>query len=259
VTEDLLRNATRKVAATARRHLGPHPSPEELIAYQAGELSSVQEERLQAHFALCPDCTATVLDLGAFPNLELRVGAPGPLKDLIPDWQSVRERLSEEEPVDAMAQTRGSLPWREKLLVAVAASFFLATVGLSYRVNTLEQRLVKGEVARGNVPLFTLAAEGVDRIRGQEQVSVSSDRFNLMLFVANPGSYKDYSLEAVSGRDQRSVIWRLENLVPTSEGIFLISDVSRRELPPGPYLLRLYGGAKRLAEYQVLFQYDKIP
>lgn len=43
-----------------------HPSHETLRAYQKGALSEAEEERLQDHFVLCPECAQTLLDLNAF-------------------------------------------------------------------------------------------------------------------------------------------------------------------------------------------------
>lgn len=257
MSEDNLRDATRKIAASARRHLGAHPSPEELIAYHGGRLSAADEERLQDHLSLCPECTATVLDLASFPDVQSRPGGPEPP---VPPWQSVRAGLQEEEQEQEQEQEPAEAgegrPRRGKLFLALAATFLLATLGLSYWLGTLNPRSVEGGFARGDLPLFTLAPQGADRIRGEGRISVPGDRFNLMLYVANPGSSGSYALEATSAGNPRAAAWRLEDLVPTSEGMFLVVGLSRRELPSGRYHLRLYSGPQRLAEYEVLIEYN---
>ena len=259
MTNARLREATRLIAATARHHLGPHPPPAELIAYHAGELSAADEARLQAHFALCPECTAAVLDLASFPRIELRPGATEPLAEMLPDWQSVRASWQESE-VEPPARSAGRPPARrERLVLALAAGLFLALLGMSYRLHVVERRSPEAELARGDLPLFTLTAEGASRSRGEERLSISGDRFSLMLFLANPGSYRKYSLAAFSARD-KTVVWRLDRLQPTSAGTFLVVGLSRRELPPGSYTLRLYGdevaGPKLLAEYSLSIEYS---
>lgn len=259
MTVPTLREASRKVAAAARRHLGSHPQPRALIAYQAGELPKEEEGRLQDHLVLCPDCAKVVLDLAAFPEVNIPQEKVRALEALVPSWESIHERLLEQREGRVVAARDGSRRWRERLLLAVAASFFLLMVGLAYRVVTLESQLA-GDRVRGDLPLFTLTAEGAIRSHGEESLSVAAERFNLLLFVADPGSYESYQLEAVSGvGPDRVAVWSLPDLRPTSEGVFLVVGLSRQELPPRSYTFELYGrrAGRRilLANYPVLIEY----
>lgn len=258
VIEQTLRDASRKVAAAARRHLGPHPSPDELIAYHAGELSTVAEESLQSHLTLCPECTALVLDLAAFPEVDLAPEDTRAFERLVPPWPGVHRTLLERQAESAAG--RWSPRWRERVLLALAAGLFLVTVGLTYRVVTIETRSAVEKV-RGDLPLVTLTAEEAIRSRGEQRLSIRADRFNLLLFLANPGSYERYTLQAVADADPApEVVWRLDELIPSTEGVFLVVGLSQQELPPGAYTLELYGGRASdltlLAEYQVLIEYN---
>lgn len=49
-----------------RRGLGPHPGPDELVAYHADELEEEEAKRLQDHLVLCPECARLLLELDAF-------------------------------------------------------------------------------------------------------------------------------------------------------------------------------------------------
>ncbi len=261
-TRHTLREATRTVATAARRNLGAHASPAQLLAYHAGKLSGSEEARLQDHLALCPECTDAVLDLAAFPQIEPRGGAAGSMAERVPPWPAIRDRL--EESLEHEAQ-RGPEPvaadrWVPgRLWLAVAAGLVIS-LGLSYRVMVLEERLDLAIAARGDLPLYTLIAEeGSHPTRGEERIEAGNGLFNLMLFVTDPGAYPKYFLEAIASDPPAEEVWTLRQLKPTREGLFLVVGLSARELPAGAFRLRLYGqgpsGPELLAEYPVLIEY----
>ena len=49
-----------------RRDPEEHPSPRDLTAYQANELSPAEDERIQSHLAACTHCTELLLELDEF-------------------------------------------------------------------------------------------------------------------------------------------------------------------------------------------------
>lgn len=69
------RSGLAAVVELRRRDLGPHPGPDELVAYHAGELGERHAARLQDHLVLCPECAQLLLDLAAFEADAAR--APG--------------------------------------------------------------------------------------------------------------------------------------------------------------------------------------
>lgn len=262
VSGDTLRDSTRKVAAAARRNLGPHPPVERWVAYQAGELAAEDEARLQDHLGLCPECTRTVLELAAATGDGTEAATDGATAAaaVVPLRRGERQGTRGRGGAGAGARGAGRRR-RERLLVGLAASLLLATVGLAYRTVVLEGRVAAGPAARGDLPLFTLTAEGETRARGEERLRVPGDGFNLALYLRDPGAHATYALTAVPvvAPPAPRPVWRLDHLAPTAEGIFLVVGLSRRELPAGAYALRLYGGeapGTLLAEYPVAIEYD---
>lgn len=85
----------RDLADRERRNLGPHPTPEQLADYHAEKLSAEEEERIQEHLALCPECAELFLDLVDFAGPEPARDVSG-LTDEEVDaaWQDMRARLS---------------------------------------------------------------------------------------------------------------------------------------------------------------------
>ena len=85
----------RDLANRERRNLGPHPTPEQLADYHAEKLSAEEEERIQEHLALCPECAELFLDLVDFAGPEPARDVSG-LTDEEVDaaWQDMRARLS---------------------------------------------------------------------------------------------------------------------------------------------------------------------
>ncbi|MCP4658085.1 MAG: hypothetical protein GY856_21965 [bacterium] len=71
-----------------------HPTPEQLLAYHAGELYEEVHEHVRTHVAWCQDCARTVLDLASWPNVELcDPDLERTLDEEAADWQAIRQRL----------------------------------------------------------------------------------------------------------------------------------------------------------------------
>ena len=68
--EEILTRAARAVAAEARSEPG-HPPPDALLAYHEETLDAKAREEVQEHLAACPDCARVIVDLAAFPEVEL--------------------------------------------------------------------------------------------------------------------------------------------------------------------------------------------
>jgi hypothetical protein len=72
-----------------------HPSPEELSAYQANELSPEREDAIQEHLAGCSLCTGALLDLHRFldPPEEDRPREGVADFETAAEWRELRERM----------------------------------------------------------------------------------------------------------------------------------------------------------------------
>ena len=78
-------------------HPEPHPEPETLAAYHAGELTEPEERRLQDHLVSCPECAALLLDLDGLSDPGFGAGALSPA-DQEALWRSLQAEIRQEEP-----------------------------------------------------------------------------------------------------------------------------------------------------------------
>jgi hypothetical protein len=214
-----------------RRDPEEHPSPEELSAYQANELTPEQDERIQDHFAVCRHCTELLLDLEEF--LQPPVAAE-PVADFeaAADWKRLREGIGPVAGKPAPLQTKASeqdyrLVRSLQMYRALAAVLGLVVVGLSlYTVRP------PGE------PEILPSPKSIDfeTIRGssssvEEPVKV---RLPFPLAFYSAPNYPSYRIEIVDIegklRYSRDTIFS-EGLIPLPQGF----------LPPGEYEVRLSG------------------
>jgi Putative zinc-finger len=175
--ESLRELAARRLAAEG------HPSPENLAAYRAGELSKERHEQIKDHLAICEDCSRLFLDLADFERFEPARESLSPADaQAEASWQRLRERLHEEPaalereedaradervPVLSAFPSRRRIPvWRRPALPwALAAGLTLCVVGLGLRMGSLEQAV--GELSRPRTgPVVTLLPED-DATRGE--------------------------------------------------------------------------------------------
>ncbi len=76
-----------------RRDPEEHPSPEELSAYQANELTPEEDERIQDHLAVCQHCTELLLDLEEFLEPPAVAAEPAADFEAAADWKRLREGM----------------------------------------------------------------------------------------------------------------------------------------------------------------------
>jgi len=106
-----------------------HPSPEELSAYQANELTPEQDDAIQEHLADCSLCAEVLLDLERFLDLPREDRPREGVADFetAAEWGLLRSKLKDgrlfPEKVARRSSRRGTY--------AVAATILLAIVGLS--------------------------------------------------------------------------------------------------------------------------------
>ncbi len=130
-----------------RRDPEEHPSPEQLSAYQAGELTPEEDARIQDHLAVCGHCTELLLDLEELLEPAVTAAAePAADFEAAADWKRLREgrggRAVKPEPL------RANMPGRDYRIVrslrtykALAAVLAAMVVGLSWHALRREGQL----------------------------------------------------------------------------------------------------------------------
>jgi hypothetical protein len=105
-----------------------HLTPEELSAYQAGELTPEQNDAIQEHLAGCELCTEVLLDLHRFLDL--------PPEDLPREGVADLQTEAEWKTLQAKLGAQGLLPARgtrkpRRHFIAAVAAIFLVAIGLA--------------------------------------------------------------------------------------------------------------------------------
>ena len=212
-----------------------HPSPETLTAYQANELSSDEDERIQSHLAVCAHCTELLLDLDEF--LKPPAAAAEPVADFeaAADWQRLRKELRPD--VEERAPTR---PARRRFLASVwggysvAAALLVTTVGFGiWNAELLQDR-------RKPQPIFTvqtLSAQGSTRggsgLEKGEPVVLPAD-ITLLLPTEKPASL--YRVDILRN-ESRNPEWSLD--LPPGKGAELNFNLPSEALSPGIYAVQV--------------------
>jgi hypothetical protein len=114
-----------------------HPTADEWIAYQRGELPAGEEERLQEHLVRCRDCFDLAGAAAAFAQSPEEPGADQEVETAAL-WRLLRPQLDPPEPARQNVREISDHPrwrssWRFRLPEYLAASFFVMLVGLGVR------------------------------------------------------------------------------------------------------------------------------
>lgn len=110
-----------------------HPSPDTWLAYQRGALAAGEEERLQEHLVRCRECFDLAEAAAVFaqspeePDADQEVKTAALWRLLRPQLDPARQNVREISAVPLRSS------WRFRLPVYLAASFFVALVGLGVR------------------------------------------------------------------------------------------------------------------------------
>jgi hypothetical protein len=233
---------------------GGHPPADQLFAYQEGLLTSGEEAEVQDHLSLCPDCARMVLELSGTVEPEMpATETPFSEERLAKLWPGMRRRL----PLPFQAGTASRRRSSERIASALAASFLLATGGVSLWAWSLHQQNHQLAEPRVNVEvrdLVPLGEGGVRRGRGDEAgVPRGSEAVLLVLNLDNLRSFPTYRAE-IQELPAGKVVWVGSDLRRSSRGNFTL------QLPfpfpgSGRYRIRLLGveGDRRelLATYEV--------
>jgi hypothetical protein len=272
-----LKAVLQELAQEEQRSLSVHATPEELIAYHAGNLSRENDERLQSHLVWCRECLDLLLDWMKFTQPEERQPQISDAQ-VAAAWQAMRQQLY-------AVDTPKVLPtlWGQRLARAFAptgilqvamAAMMLVSLGLSAWVVSLYQqndRLAEEQAQREqamahqsedyqrqitelrqrlsqpqlNIPIEDLRPQ--ETIRGQGStptvktitVSAGVSFFPVILNVSAPPSYPEYTLEILDQSGNR--IWHGGGLQPqTRFGVFTVA-LPCQILPAGQYQIRISG------------------
>ena len=122
----------REEAEHTRGAFRDHPTPEQLVAFRAAELSAEDAERIEAHLALCPECEQLLQDLVRFDEFEpAEASAALADREAQAAWQKLRPKL----PVSNVKPFPPREPqpvWKDlRFAYALAAALFFGVVVLT--------------------------------------------------------------------------------------------------------------------------------
>lgn len=265
-----------------------HPTPETLVAYHAGELPADEQEALRDHLTLCHDCADLLLDLVSFAEFTPPEQAPILVDSEVEGaWQRFqprlvgreepeerKEALREEKPAPAVAQIGerrrrdmkhdeselAVVNWPRKVWTAraIAATLFLGVIALSLWTGALYQRLGESLRPHSSVPIDLVPEDNATRGPEDESESTvppNAETFSISLRLDS--SWKEFgTYEAEifnAGAIKPSAI--ISGLL-NREGVCFFDVPSRRDFPPGRYLVDLYGieGGRREKVARFKFQ-----
>lgn len=260
--------AIRELAAEERRGRTPHVLPEDLLAYQEGQLSAQESEAVRDHLAVCPECADLVLDLARFPGIEPAAATGGLSEEQ--RWEALRARLEAEGDLGPAPPPAGrdqplqrSRPFRS-LPGLLAAGLAAACLGLALWAFALQQRLAELSRPAGRIAVSSLVPRETGAERAPEGIEPTAvpawaDRVLLILNLFEPRSYSAYQVEIFNALDEGEKVWSSRDLQRSADGSFAF-EVPRSFLPAGPYRIELSGLAGSridpLAVYNLLLAFE---
>lgn len=232
--------------ALSEANRGPHPLPDELLAYHLGELEEQASERIEHHAALCRECARLILDMADF--LE---EAPAPQEATI-DSGHLENPLNVRSP-----------PFYRTLAFARAAAIFFcllsaALTGYLAKIGGIQPSIEVGSLANPIiVELGTASARGVQAL-DRVHLTVEVEGVLLIFPVAETQDYARYALRIEDAAGQ--LVRRRSDLTRGVDGLLTLA-VSRDFLPEGRFGMAIYGldvrgAAELLAEYPIDWQLD---
>lgn len=135
-----------------------HPSPDQWLAYHRGELREDEETRLQEHLVRCRDCFDLAEAAAAFAGPDEKPGAEQEAETAA-IWRLLRPQLDPSpENVRAISAGRERPSWRFRLPTYLAASFFVALVGLTFWNLQLQSSLDAQRAPKPNARIYDFSA-----------------------------------------------------------------------------------------------------
>jgi len=224
-----------------------HPSPDQWIAYQRGELPAEEEARLQEHLARCRECFDLAEGAAAFASPDAGPGA-GQEVETAAHWRLLRTQLDplpKSNVRDISSGPRRQPSWGGRLPIGLAALFLVALVGLSAWSLRQQSALEALRAPRPNAPIFDVSSGERDPSKGEMTVPAGP-----RMFVFHPAEelpvYRLVIRNAATSGELSSSELRLDR--DLSLTLYLPEG-----LRPGRYRLELAdgGGGKVLETYLV--------
>jgi hypothetical protein len=221
-----------------------HPSPDRWIAYQRGELSADEEARFQEHLVRCRDCFDLAAAAAAFaePDGEPDAGQEVEAAAL---WRLLRPQL---DPPPQNVRNIADGPRRPsrgfRLPTKLAATFFVALVGMT--AWNLQQRstLEAIRAPQANAPIFEIAA-GERGPAGQELTVPTGPRMLVFHPAEELPAYRLVIRDVATGRELFSGELQLNR----DHALTLYLPEG---LPPGRYRMELSDGKGKVLETDLL-------
>jgi len=205
-----------------RRDPEEHPSPETLTAYQANELSSEEDERVQGHIAICEHCTEMLLELEEFLEPPAMAAEPAADFEAAADSKRLQPGLDEERQRRSQAPRRSARP----LTYAMVAALLVATLGISvYTLSNRPERLQTLE------PLNSYRS-------GTSAMEVVQLPVTLLLKLPTKTPYPEYQAKL---RDQNGHLVREFSKLRESRSFDLELPLDQGTLDSGEYRIELLG------------------
>jgi hypothetical protein len=224
-----------------------HPSPDQWIAYQRGELSADEEARLQEHLVRCRDCFDLATAAAAFAEPD---GEPDAAQEMETAalWRLLRPQLDPAPQNVRNIRNIADGPRRPsrgfRLPTRLAATFFVALIGMTVWSLLQRSALKASRAPQPNTPIFEIAA-GERGPAGQELTMPAGPQ----MLVLHPSEqlpvYRLTIHDAATGREQFSYELRL------NRDLALTLDLPEG-LPPGRYRLELADTTGKILETYLL-------
>lgn len=264
----LLNEALRDLAARARRDLGPHPTPEQLAAYHAGELPEDEVEKIQDHLALCHECAELLLDLADFEDPAPPAAIPGLTEaDVDAAWQDLKARLAGQPaperpavPAEITASTKPAEPvpkpppenvvplqrkdsggpsW--KIGYGLAAMFAIAAVGLGIWAGALQRQVRETGGPQVATALVSLDPKDQGTRSGDETRPSVQNPLSVTLYLDRVPDAPSYQVEILPDEDSAKPLWKSGSIKAPldQDSDFLTVTLRGGFLNPGSYLFRV--------------------
>jgi hypothetical protein len=220
-----------------------HPSPDQWLAYQRGELPAEEEARLQEHLARCRDCFDLAAGAAEFARPDEAPSA-GEEAETAALWSQLRPRL-DPAPDNVRAFSAAPRPSRASFPYALAATFFVALVGMT--VWNLQQRsaLETLRAPRANIASVEILAGDRDLAGREASMPAGGPRLLVFLPAETLPAYRLVIRDAATGREMIS-----EELKRDQDRTFNL--YLPEGLRAGRYRLELLDGAGKIRETHFL-------
>lgn len=225
-----------------RSLIGPHPAPEQIVAYHERRLPAEEMESLRAHLVACPDCAAQLVELAALLEEEDTPESEMSPTELDAAWQRQRSKLFPGSPLSFPDRRTHHAPPRLRRAWTAAASLGLAAALLAVVVAVQWRTIIRLEQPQVNPPLVNLVPEGSVRQGIQEIPELRLlPEVKRVWVILNPESELDYpSYDAEIRSADGEVVLRLADLRSSEAGNFRL-EIPRALLPEGEYRIVLLG------------------